>query len=484
MTHKKNKAGLIAALIPVLFLIGALSFNVFIFKDAALEGSNQMVLLISAVVAGIIAAINGLKWMDLQNGIVKSIATAMPSILILLLIGSLSGTWLLSGIVPAMIYYGLQILNPEIFLLASCVVCAIVSVITGSSWSTAATLGIALVGIGNALGLHQGLVVGAIISGAYFGDKISPLSDTTNLAAAMTDTDLFVHIRYMLYTTIPSFIITLLLYLILGFTGKDTMDPAQVSSVLQTIETHFNIHWALFIVPIAVIVLIIKKVPAVPVLFFGTVLGGIAAAIFQPHIVKEVAGGTQGFEAYYTGIMKAMYTRINISVDNELVKDLFTAGGMSGMLNTIWLIMCAMIFGGVMEGAGFLRIITDKLIKLARTRGSLIASTAGTCLFLNTTASDQYLSIIIPGKMYGEAYKKLKLKSQNLSRTLEDSGTVTSVLVPWNTCGATQSTVLGVPTIVYAPFCFFNIISPLMTILYGYLGIKIARIPEEEDEKK
>ncbi len=484
MSHKKTHIHFIEALIPVFFLIAALSFNVFVFKDEALKGSNQIILILSAVVAALIAWRNGNTWMSMQNGIVKSIASALPSILILLLIGSLAGTWLLSGIVPAMIYYGLQILNPTIFLFASCFVCAMVSLITGSSWSTAATIGIALVGIGNTLGLHQGLVVGAIISGAYFGDKISPLSDTTNLAAAMTETDLFVHIRYMLFTTIPSFSIALIIYFILGFTATPSTSATDVEVVLSTISTTFNISWMLFIVPAVVIFLIVKKVHAVPVLFIGTILGAVFAIIFQPDIVREVAGEASGFKAIYSGVMKAMYTRISISVDNELVKDLFTAGGMSGMLNTIWLIISAMTFGGVMEGTGLLNAITEKLLKVAKTRGSLIASTAGTCAFLNTTASDQYLSIIIPGKMYAEAFKKMKLKSENLSRTLEDSGTVTSVLVPWNTCGATQSTVLGVATFVYAPYCFFNIISPLMTMLYGYLGFKIRYIKEEVLEKE
>lgn len=477
---KLPKITLIEALAPIIFLIGALSFNVFVFKDEALSGSNQIILLSASVVAALIAFTRKHTWISLQNGIVKSIASALPSILILLLIGSLAGTWLLSGIVPAMIYYGLHILNPVIFLFASCIICALVSLITGSSWSTAATIGIALVGIGNTLGIHEGLVVGAIISGAYFGDKISPLSDTTNLASAMSETDLFVHIRYMLYTTIPSFSIALIIYLILGFTNTGQGNTNDVNEVMSVINSTFNIHWALFIVPLVVIILIIKKVPAVPALVVGIVLGGIFAVIFQPHIVSSIAGGEMGFIGTYKGVMRSIYTRITINVDNPIIGDLFTAGGMAGMLNTIWLIICAMTFGGVMEGAGYLNVITSKLVAMARSRGALIASTAGTCVFLNTTASDQYLSIIIPGRMFAEAFRKMKLKPQNLSRTLEDAGTVTSVLVPWNTCGATQSTVLGVATFVYAPYCFFNIISPLMTILYGYLGIKIAYQDEDE----
>ncbi|MDD3875113.1 MAG: Na+/H+ antiporter NhaC [Bacteroidales bacterium] len=480
---KTGKLSFFETLIPIIFLIIALSYNVFVFKGNSLGGPNQLVLLFSAAIAALIGFRHGHKWSSIEKGVVKSISTAIPSILILLVIGSLAGTWLISGIVPALIYYGLQILNPFIFLFAACVICSIVSLVTGSSWSTAATIGIALVGIGKTLGIHEGLVVGAIISGAYFGDKISPMSDTTNLASAMAGTDLFTHIRYMTITTIPSISISLLLYLLIGFSYSSEASATNVDAVLKSIESTFNIHWALFIVPILVIFLIIKKVPALPVLLAGTLLGAVFAIIFQPHIVGIIAeNSTLDFKTMYIGSIKAMSTRINIPVDNPIVSELFTTGGMYGMLNTVWLILCAMVFGGVMEATGMLRIISKKILAYANSVGSLIASTVGACLFFNITASDQYLAIVIPGKMFKESYEEKELAPQNLSRTLEDSGTVTSVLVPWNTCGATQSSVLGVATFIYAPFCFFNIISPIMTMIFAFFNIKIAKIKKEEIE--
>ncbi len=475
--NKTGKPDILEALIPIIFLVGALSYNVFVFKDDALLGSNQLILLVSAAVAVILGFRRRIGWSVMQKGIVRSISTALPAMLILLMIGALAGTWLISGIVPFMIYYGLQILNPVIFLFAACIVCSLVSILTGSSWSTAATVGIALVGIGQALGIHEGLVVGAIISGAYFGDKMSPLSDTTNLAAAMAETELFTHIKYMALTTVPSIIITLIAYLFIGFSFTETDSQVNVNNVLLSLENVFNLHWSLLIVPFMVILLIIKKVPALPVLFIGTILGAVFAVWQQPEVVTKIGGeGTLSFKAMYKGTMKAMYTDISITTDNAIVNRLLSTGGMFGMLNTVWLIICAMVFGGAMEATGFLKKISESILKLVRSRGSLIASTSGTCMFFNVTASDQYLAIVVPGRMFKNIYKKQNLKPQNLSRTIEDSGTVTSVLVPWNTCGATQASVLGVSTFIYAPYCFFNILSPLMTLFYGYFGIKIAKI--------
>ena len=472
---KETKPTIIQALIPVLFLIVLLSINVSIFGDDALSGSNQIVLILSAAVAAIIAIRTGSRWNELQDGIVKSISSAMSSMLILLLIGSLAGTWLLSGIVPAMIYYGLQILNPTIFLFAAAVVCSIVSVATGSSWTTAATVGIALIGIGKALGISEGLIAGAILSGAYFGDKMSPLSDTTNLAPAMAGTDLFSHIRYMALTTVPSITIALILFLIIGFTQDVSGSIASTDVILKAIEDKFYISGVLFLVPIVVIILIIKKIDAIPALLAGTLLGGLYAIIFQPELVLEIAG-MAGPEGLYIGIMKSLYGDISITTSNEMVNELLSSGGMAGMLGTIWLILSAMVFGGVMEKAGFLKVIAGMIIKLVNSTGSLITSTVGSCVFFNITASDQYLAIVVPGRMYAEIYKERGLAPENLSRSLEDSGTVTSVLVPWNTCGAYHSTVLGVSTLTYLPYCFFNIISPFMTILYAYAGIKIKKL--------
>lgn len=483
MTKIKRPPTLLEALIPVVFLTALISINVFIFGDDSLAGSNQMVLILSATVAAIVAFIIGYSWDELLAGIVKSISSAMSAILILLLIGSLAGTWLLSGIVPAMIYYGLQILNPSIFLFAACLVGAIVSMATGSSWSTVATLGVALLGIGRALGLPDGIIGGAIISGAYFGDKMSPLSDTTNLAPAMAGTDLFTHIRYMALTTAPTMIITLLLFLVIGFFRTQPVELNDIQPILASLEGTFNITPFLFIVPALVITLIVKKVPALPALLIGTLAGALFALIFQPQIVEQVSGIQGKFHvAAYVAIMKSMYTNISVVTDHEMVNNLLNTGGMRGMLNTVWLIICAMIFGGIMEAGGLLQRIAQSVIKLAHNQGSLIASTAGTCIFFNITASDQYLSIVIPGRMFASTYRERGLSPQNLSRTLEDSGTVTSVLVPWNTCGATQSIVLGIPTLTFLPYCFFNLISPLMTVFFGYMNIKIAKLKDNDSQ--
>ncbi len=480
MTETQRKPSLIEAFIPILFLIALLSLNVYYFGDSTLDGSNQIALILAAGIAAIVALRLGYKWTQMLDGIVNSISSAMSSILILLLIGALAGTWLLSGIVPAMIYYGLNILNPTIFLVAACIVSAIVSVATGSSWSTIATLGVALLGIGQTLGLGTGVVAGAIISGAYFGDKMSPLSDTTNLAPAMAGTDLFTHIKYMAITTVPTFIITLIIFLIWGFMNNSEADLNQVALVQEAIQEKFNINYWLFLVPVLVIAMIIKKISAIPALLIGSLLGGVFAIIFQPQVIEAVAGASANFfESSYKAVMLAMYGDISIVTNNEVVNELLSTGGMYGMLNTIWLIVCAMVFGGIMESTNMLRTITASIIKLANSTGSLVASTAGTCVFFNITASDQYLAIVVPGRMFAETYAERGLKPEVLSRTLEDSGTVTSVLIPWNTCGATQSSVLGVSTWAYAPYCFFNIISPFMTILFAYLNFKIRRLSDK-----
>ncbi|MDG2058534.1 MAG: Na+/H+ antiporter NhaC [Flavobacteriales bacterium] len=473
-----KKTPYLLALLPILFLIGLLSINVYLYGDDSLGGSNQLSLLFSGALAAIIGILYGNNWKDILEGISKSIKSVTPSIIILLLIGSLAGTWLISGIVPAMIYYGLQILNPEIFLFATAIITAIVSLATGSSWSTIATIGIALLGIGQALGLPLGLIGGAIISGAYFGDKMSPLSDTTNLAPAMAGTDLFTHIRYMMYTTIPSFSIALILFLIIGF-RSNIIGTENIDELLQTLNTSFNITPWLFVVPVLVIILIVKKTPAIPALLAGSVLGGVFAILFQPNIITEISGeASVTISSSYKAVINAMSTDISITTNNNQINDLLTSGGMYGMLNTIWLIICAMIFGGILESTGLLRRIAEPIINYAKSTGSLVATTTGTCIFFNITASDQYISIVVPGRMFADSYKEKGLAPENLSRTLEDSGTVTSVLIPWNTCGATQSAVLGVATLNYLPYCFFNLISPIMTIIYAYLGIKIKKLRE------
>jgi NhaC family Na+:H+ antiporter len=473
----EKKPSLLLAFVPLFILIGLLGLNIYLFGSDATGGPNQIALLIGAAVAVVIGLRLGYTWEKLQNGIVKSIKTSLGAILILMMIGALAGTWLISGVVPAMIFYGLKILNPTFFLVAAVIISAIVSIATGSSWSTVATVGVALLGIGVALGLNEGMIAGAIISGAYFGDKMSPLSDTTNLAPAMAGTDLFTHIRYMTYTTFPTMAVTLIIFLILGLNIDSTSDAANVSSMMDALSNKFYLSPVLFIVPAAVIFMIVKKVDALPALFIGSVLGGIAAVIFQPQIIKEVTGGLGSYtQSAYMAVFTAMSGSVDLITDNESVNKLLSTSGMYGMMNTIWLILCAMTLGGVLETTGILKKITSSIVAKAKSTGSLIAATAGTCVFFNTTASDQYLAIVVPGRMFADTYAERGLAPENLSRTLEDSGTVTSVLIPWNTCGATQSTVLGVMTGDYWMWCFFNYLSPVTTILFGYFNIKIRKL--------
>ena len=483
--EKEKTPSLLLAFIPIILLIVLLGLNVWLFGDNTLSGSNQLTLLFSAAIAALLGYFLNVPWKKMLDGAIASISSAMGALIILLLIGSLAGTWMLSGIVPAMIYYGLDILSPSIFLFACCIVCAIVSLATGSSWSTIATIGIAMLGIGTALGISEGLIGGAIISGAYFGDKMSPLSDTTNLAPAMAGTDLISHIKYMMWTTVPSIIITLIAFLIIGLVsfGSDTVIE-DVGIMQDAIQGRYNISPWLFLVPAVVIFMIIKKVPAIPSLLFGTLAGGVFAVFFQPDLINEIGVSSASSEIAnlfrpYVAVMNAMTINVDVDTGNLAVNKLVSTSGMSGMLNTIWLIICAMSFGGVMEATGLLKKITESLMIFVKSRKSLVLTTSSTCLFFNVTASDQYLSIVVPGRMFADSFKKYNLDPKNLSRTLEDSATVTSVLIPWNTCGATQAGVLGVATLTYLPYCFFNLISPLMTVLFAYAGIKIAKIKKD-----
>ena len=465
------------ALIPVFALILMLFYNVFYaFGEDALSGSNQFILLMGGAVAAIVGFFNKVKFDQMLEEVAVNIKSTAGAILILLMVGALAGTWLISGIIPTMIYYGLQILNPTIFLASCVIICSIISLATGSSWTTSATVGIALIGIADALDISVGMTAGAILSGAYFGDKISPLSDTTNLAPAMAGTDLFTHIKYMLYTTVPTLVITLIVFIIIGL-NIDTSGTADTSVILAAVQESINVSPWLFLVPMVVIFLIVKKTPPLIALLIGTLLGAFAALIFQPDIVASIGGGgTLNFENGYKGIMNAITVDSAIPTENEALKNLFSAGGMSGMLNTIWLILCAMVFGGIMDAIGALAAISKALLKLFHTTFGLFASTVISCLALNITASDQYLAIVIPGKMYAKAFADKGLAPENLSRTLEDSGTVTSVLVPWNTCGAYHSGVLGVDTLHYAGYAVFNWLSPFMTLLFAAFQIKIREL--------
>lgn len=468
------------ALLPVFALVAMLAYNVYVFGDDALGGSNQFILLLGGAIAAIVGFFNKVSYKQMLSEVAENVRSTTGAILILLMVGALSGTWLVSGIIPAMIYYGLQILNPTIFLAACVIICAIISIATGSSWTTAATVGIALVGIGEALGISLGMTAGAVLSGAYFGDKLSPLSDTTNLAPAMAGGELFSHIRYMAWTTVPTISITLLFFIILGL-NIDTTGVADTGALLETIAATFNINGWLFLVPIAVIFMIVKKAPPLLALLVGTLLGALFALIFQPNIITDLGGGdTLNFESAYKGVLNAITTDSAIATTDASLNDLFSSGGMKGMLGTIWLIVCAMVFGGVMDGIGALQRITKSLLALAKSTFGLFASTVGSCLALNITASDQYLAIVVPGKMFSKAYAERGLAPENLSRTLEDSGTVTSVLVPWNTCGAYHSGVLGVGVGEYALYAMFNWLSPFMTLLFAALNIKIKQLAPEK----
>tara|TARA_B100000780_G_scaffold94570_2_gene65821 strand:+ start:5997 stop:7424 length:1428 start_codon:yes stop_codon:yes gene_type:complete len=461
------------ALLPVVVLVLLLSYNVIIYGDDALSGSNQFMLLLGASVAAIVGFSRQISYDTMIQKIAENLQSVTGALLILLFVGALAGTWLISGIIPAMIYYGLQILHPSIFLPACIFICAIISIATGSSWTTSATVGIALIGIGKVLGIPVGMVAGAVISGAYFGDKLSPLSDTTNLAPAMAGGNLFTHIRYMTLTTVPSILITLIVFFILSFT-QSTTGNADIESLLITIKEKFTINLWLFLVPSIVIFLIVKKSPPLIALLIGTILGAIFALIFQSNILLEITeSNILTPSVAYRGIIDAITVSTEINSTNPLLNDLFTSGGMKGMLDTIWLIICAMVFGGVMEAIGALDRISNALLNWAQSTFKLFASTVASCLAINLTASDQYLSIVIPGKMFAKAYEERKLAPENLSRTLEDSGTVTSVLIPWNTCGAYQSSVLGVGVDEYFIYAVFNWLSPFMTLIYAALDIKI-----------
>ncbi len=467
---QNKELSLLEALIPVVLLMGMLAYNIFFAGGELLgEYSNQYILLIGGSIAAFVGFFNKVPLIIMIKEVLENIKSVLIPILILFLVGALAGTWLVGGIIPAMVYYGLQVLNPSIFLPASVIIAAIISIATGSSWTTSATVGIALVGIGSALGIPAGMIAGAVISGAYFGDKMSPLSDTTNLAPAMAGTDLFTHIRYMAITTVPTITITLIVFSIISF-NIETTGTADVSGLLATIKNTFNITPYLFIVPLAVIGLIVTKTKPLIALGVGVILAAVFAVIFQSEVLNDLSSSP------LKSIINSIFIDTEILTDNEKLNELFSAGGMKGMLWTIFLILCAMVFGGVMDAIGALAKITKALLKLATSVFGLFFSTAMSCLGLNVIASDQYLAIVIPGKMFKNAFEDKELAPENLSRTLEDSGTVTSVLIPWNTCGAYQSSVLGVGVAEYAVFAIFNWLSPIMTLFFAAFNIKIRQL--------
>lgn len=474
--ESKSELNVWEAVFPLIILIVLLAINVSIFGDDALGGSNQFILLVGGAVAAAVGFRKKIPYEDMIDKVADNLQSVTGAILILLFVGALAGTWLVSGVIPAMIYYGLQLLHPSIFLPSCILICAVISIATGSSWTTSATVGIALIGIGKAMGLPAGMIAGAVISGAYFGDKLSPLSDTTNLAPAMAGGDLFTHIRYMTLTTVPSIVITLLVFIILGLT-QSVKGESDTTALLQAIESQFSIHWSLFLVPLIVILLIVKKAPPLVALFAGTLLGVITAYFFQKDLLLALSGASQldNISAYQV-LMDAITISTQIPTEDPILKELFSSGGMEGMLGTIWLVICAMVFGGIMDAIGALQKISEVLLGWAQNTFQLFASTVASCLTINITASDQYLSLVIPGKMFQKAYEDRKLAPENLSRTLEDSGTVTSVLIPWNTCGAYQSGVLGVGVGEYFAFAIFNWLSPFMTLLFAAFNIKIKQL--------
>ena len=484
--HRENEhivdnkeLSIFAALIPVIALVAMLAYNVYVFGDDALSGSNQFILLMGGAIAAIVGFANKVSYKQMIAEVEENIRSTTGALLILLMVGALAGTWLVSGIIPAMIYYGLQILSPTIFLAACVIICAVISVATGSSWTTSATVGIALIGIGEALGISLGMTAGAVLSGAYFGDKLSPLSDTTNLAPAMAGGELFSHIKYMLWTTVPTISVTLIVFLIIGF-SLETNGEADVDAILASIDSSFDINGWLFLVPVAVIFLIVKKTPPLAALLIGTLLAALFALIFQPSIVAGITGASElTFQSGYQGILKAITVSTDVPTDNKALSDLFSSKGMTGMLGTIWLIICAMFFGGVMDGIGALSRITKSLLKMAKSTFGLFFSTGISCIVLNGTASDQYLAIVVPGKMFAKAFKDRGLAPENLSRTLEDTGTVTSVLIPYNTCGAYHSGVLGVGVAEYFVYAIFNWLSPIMTFIFAGFNIKIKKLAEK-----
>lgn len=467
------------SLIPILILVTLLALNISIFGSDAILGASQVALLFSAGVAIWLAMwLFKVPWQDFEETIKSNIGDVTTAIVILFLIGAISGTWTVSGIVPTFIYYGVKIISPKVFLLTACIICALVSVTIGSSWTTIATIGVALLGIGKALGFSDGMIAGAIISGAYFGDKISPLSDTTVLASSMSKVPMFEHIRYLMYTTVPSIVITLVIFTILGFSHSGS-DSSLINEYTSVLDSKFNITPWLLIVPALTAVMIARRMPALIVLALSTATAAIAAVIFQPDIIREIgasiAGDGSNAKILFTGTIESIYNSVSIETGNPEVNQLVASKGMLGMLNTVYLIICAMCFGAAMKASGMLHHLASMILPLTKRRTSLVTSTVVTGTALNGIVSDQYLAIILTSSLFKDVYEKEGYENRLLSRAVEDSATVTSPLYPWSSCGMTQATILSVPTLAYLPYCFFNLISPLMSITVAVIGYKIFR---------
>lgn len=467
------------SLIPILILVTLLALNISIFGSDAILGASQVALLFSAGVAIWLAMwLFKVPWQDFEETIKSNIGDVTTAIVILFLIGAISGTWTVSGIVPTFIYYGVKIISPKVFLLTACIICALVSVTIGSSWTTIATIGVALLGIGKALGFSDGMIAGAIISGAYFGDKISPLSDTTVLASSMSKVPMFDHIRYLMYTTVPSIVITLVIFTILGFSHSGS-DSSLINEYTSVLDSKFNITPWLLIVPALTAVMIARRMPALIVLALSTATAAIAAIIFQPDIIRDIgasiAGDGSNAKILFTGTIESIYNSVSIETGNPEVNQLVASKGMLGMLNTVYLIICAMCFGAALKASGMLRHLASMILPLTKRRTSLVTSTVVTGTALNGIVSDQYLAIILTSSLFKDVYEKEGYENRLLSRSVEDSATVTSPLYPWSSCGMTQATILSVPTLAYLPYCFFNLISPLMSITVAAIGYKILK---------
>lgn len=478
MSSLKKIPSPLVSLLPIGLLVGMLFATIHTFGSDALGGGSQISLLTTTAFCVFIGVVfYRVPWKDYELAITNNIAGVATAIIILLIIGALSGAWMISGIVPTLIYYGMQIIHPDFFLASTCIICALISVMTGSSWTTIATIGIALMGIGKAQGFNEGWIAGAIISGAYFGDKISPLSETTILASSITDVPLFRHIRYMLITTTPSLVITLIIFTVMGFVIETNSTEHMADFAVSLKDTFVITPW-LLVVPIVTGILIARKTPSIITLFLSTLLAGICAIIFQPDLLREIAGGSNLFK----GAMMTFYGSTSLNTGNTMLTDLVSTRGMAGMMDTVWLILCAMCFGGAMTASGMLGSITSVFVRFMKGRVSVVTSTVCSGLFLNLTTADQYISIILTGNMFRNIYEKKGYENRLLSRTTEDAVTVTSPLIPWNTCGMTQATILNVSTLTYLPYCFFNIISPLMSILIAAIGYKIVKRPVNNPE--
>ena len=468
--------------VPLLVLVALLSVTIYTFGDGALSGGSQICLLVASAVCATIGMWRyGIAWKTFEHAIENNVKRVTEALFILLVIGALSGIWMIGGIVPTMIYYGLQIIHPAFFLLTTCVLCAVVSLMTGSSWTTVATIGVALIGIGQAQGFHEGWVAGAIISGSYFGDKMSPLSDTTVLASSTVGVRLFTHIRYLVFTTIPALFCAFIVYLIAGFT-LPAGDATSVQIYAEALDAKFNITpWALT-VPVLTAVMIWKRLPSLITLFMSTLMATLFALLYQPDVLLEIAQNESGPLAMFKGVMQTVFGATQLEMGTDELNDLVSTGGMAGMMDTIWLILCAMCFGGVMDAGGFLGGISRLFLRFVRKTFSLVSSTVGSGLLFNLVTADQYISIILTGNMFKQTYHDQGYEARLLSRTTEDSVTVTSPLIPWNTCGMTQATVMGVATWTYLPYAVFNYLCPLFSILIAATGFRIFKKGEHRAE--